>query len=355
MIGQRLKIARAAAGLSLRDLEGAIDNRVTAQAIGKYERNEDMPSSAVLSVLADALKVSEDYLLASEDLVLDGVEFRKKQIASKREEAFVEGQTLHLIERYLTIEEVLGLASVEWDRPREAPYPIKEVSDAEFAARAIRVHWGLGIDPIPNLAELLEERGIKVLSSTLTDIDGLTAKVRRKSGAPIPVIVVNATAWAERKRFTLAHELGHMLVECTPGVKAEDVANRFAGAFLMPVEALWREIGKHRTMISMGELLALKQLFGVSIQAITYRCHNLGIISGAAYKQLFQVFNQNGWRKPPYKEPGAIDPAKEEPKRMERLCFRALTEGVISESKAAELLGLSVRELTRRMDEPVAG
>src|SRR4051794_40064010 len=118
----------------------------------------------------------------------------------------------------------------------------------------------------------------------------------------------------------------------------------------MPAEALWREIGKHRTMISMGELLALKQLFGASIQAITYRCRTLGIIGETAYKQLFQIFNQNGWRKLPYKEPGAIDPVKEEPKRMERLCFRALAEGVISESKAAELLGLSVRELTRRMD-----
>ena len=49
------------------------------------------------------------------------------------------------------------------------------MADAENAARDIRVHWGLGIDPIPNLSELLEERGIKVLSAELTDIDGLTA------------------------------------------------------------------------------------------------------------------------------------------------------------------------------------
>ena len=108
-------------------------------------------------------------------MVLDGVEFRKKQIASKREEAFVQGQTLHLLERYLTIEQVLGLVGVDeiGTAPREGPYPIKEVADAENAARAIRVHWGLGIDPIPNLSELLEGRGIKVLSAELTDIDGL--------------------------------------------------------------------------------------------------------------------------------------------------------------------------------------
>jgi transcriptional regulator with XRE-family HTH domain len=85
MIGQRLRLARAAAGLSLRDLEAKINKLVSAQAIGKYERDEDMPSSHVLSALADALNVSEDYLLASDEMVLDGVEFRKAEITSKKE------------------------------------------------------------------------------------------------------------------------------------------------------------------------------------------------------------------------------------------------------------------------------
>jgi len=352
MIGQRLKLARAASGLSLRELQEAIQNRVTAQAIGKYERNEDMPSSGVLIALSRALGVSEDYVLATDELVLDGVEFRKKSIASKREEAFVEGRALHLLERYLILEDVLGLASVVWDRPRDAPYPVHAVADAENAARAIRIHWGLGIDPIPNLAELLEECGIKVLSVDLSDIDGLTARVRRKGGDPIPVIVVKENIWAERKRFTLAHELGHMLMDIRPGVNSEAAANRFAGAFLMPVEALWREIGKQRTMISLGELLGLKELFGASFHAIVYRCHDLKIIGDAVCRRLFQAFNEKGWRKPPYQEPGAIPAAAEQPRRMERLCFRALAEGLISESKAAEVLGISVRELSQRMDQP---
>ena len=70
MIGQKLKVARVAAGLSLRDLSEVIEGRVTAQAIGKYERDEDMPSSGVLFALAQALKGSEDYLLSDEALVL---------------------------------------------------------------------------------------------------------------------------------------------------------------------------------------------------------------------------------------------------------------------------------------------
>jgi hypothetical protein len=67
---------------------------------------------------------------------------------------------------------------------------------------------------------------------------------------------------------------------------------------------------------------------------------------------MFQLFNQHGWRKPPYKEPGARDPSEEQPRRMVRLCFRALTEGALSEPKVAEILGISVRSLTELMDRP---
>jgi Zn-dependent peptidase ImmA (M78 family) len=354
MIGQRLKTARVASGLSLRDLEASIGNRVTAQAIGKYERNESMPSSGVLIALAAALGVSEDYLLSPDELVLKGVEFRKKEIASKREEAFVEGRTLHLLERYLAVEDALGLASVVWDRPREAPYPVRAVTDAENAARALRTHWGLGIDAIPSMVELLEERGIKVLSIELGDIDGLTANVRRKNGESVPVIVVKKSAWAERKRFTLAHELGHMVMDVPPAI-TEKAAHHFAGAFLMPAEALWGEIGKRRTSISLGELLHLKQLFGASFQCIAYRCRDLQIIGEPTFRSLFKIFAQRGWRSPPYLEPGAIDPKEEEPKRLKRLCFRALAEGVVGEARAAELIGVSVRDLARLMDEPAEG
>lgn len=353
MIGQRLKLARAAAGMSLRDLQAQIGNRVTAQAIGKYERNESMPSSGVLIALCAALGVTEDYLLGDQELVLDGVEFRKKAITSQREEAQVQAQVLHLFERYLMIEELLGL-SVEWDKPREAPYPIHNETEAEGAASSLRAHWGLGSDPIPSLVELLEERGIKVLSIKADKIDGLTARVLRPNRPGLPVIVINSTDWAERKRFNLAHELGHMVVEVGQHVDAERVAHRFAGAFLMPAEALWSEVGKHRTSVSLAELARLKKIFGASFQAITYRCKNLGIFGDALVRALFNEFTRRGWRSPPYKEAGALSPESEEPSRLKALCYRAVAEGAISESKAAELLGVSVHELNRRMDDPEA-
>ena len=352
MIGRRLKLARSAEGLSLRGLEGAIDNLVTAQAISKYERDEAMPGSGVLIALASALGVAVDYLVGDPDLVFEGVEFRRQGIASKREKAKIEAKVLGLLERYLTVEKLLGLPSVEWDKPREAPFPVEvSVVEADRGARALRAHWGLGIEPVGSLVQVLEDRGIKVLSSALSGVDGLVARVRKGGGHPVPVVVVNGAACGERQRFTIAHELGHMVLSPGRRVDAEQAANRFAGAFLMPAEALWSEVGKRRHAIGLGELFHLKLLFGVSAQALARRCRDLGIFGPTLYKRLSREFGLRGWSKPPFKEP-LSDRHDERPRRFERLCLRALAEGVVTEPKAAELLNVTVVELRRRMEEP---
>jgi Zn-dependent peptidase ImmA (M78 family)/DNA-binding XRE family transcriptional regulator len=352
MIGKRLKLARAAAGLSLRDLAERIGNRVSAQQIGKYERDEDVPSSGVLIALGHALGVSVDYLVGDQEMVLEGVEFRKKQITSKKEQAQIQAKALHLIERYLMVEEILGLPSAEWDKPREAPFPVVEIGEADRAAQYLREHWNLGIDPIPNLVELLEDRGIKVLVvNSEENIDGLSAQVRRSRGEPVPVIVIRRGVHGERQRFNLAHELGHMVMEVQGDDKfREKAAHRFAGAFLMPAEALWSNVGRHRSSIGWSELFALKQLLGASVQAIAYRCGDLGIFPPSLSQKLFREFSRLGFRSGPNYEPDHLP--EEKAGRFDRLCYRALAEGAISEPKTAELLNITVRELNRRMEEP---
>jgi len=353
MLGRRLKLARNGTGLSLRALEGRIGKLVTAQAIGKYERDESMPSSNVLIALGKALDVSVDYLLGHSDVELDGIEFRKHKIALRRDQARVEAQVLHLLERYLEVEELLGLSSIEWSRPENSPYQIDSLDQAESAAEHLRESWGFGTgDPIPHkLPELLEEKGIKVLSVKLGErVFGLTANVNRPMKDPIPVVVVNSANWGERQRFTLAHELGHLVLDVPGSLDEEKASNRFAGAFLLPAEMLRSEIGAHRKSLSLGELFSLKDLFGVSAQAIAYRCFDLGIISNSLRQQLFRVFSERGWRSSPFKEPGAIDPGREKSDRFDRLVLRALSEEAISESKAAELLETSVRNLNRLFD-----
>ena len=351
MIGGRLKLARSAAGLSLRALEGRIGGRVTAQAIGKYERNESMPGSGVLIALARALGVSVEYLTSDRDLALEAVEFRKKPIARKSEETFVQAKVIDLLERYISIEQLLSLPSVEWDKPRGAPYPVVgDLSEVEQAAISLRTHWDLGRKPILSMVELLEECGVKVLALELSDIGGMTAYARRGGKNVDTVIVVNRRDSGERQRFTLTHELGHLVLAVDAKVDSEKAAQRFAGAFLMPADTVRTEIGRRRTSIGWSELFNLKRVFGVSVQAIVYRCRDLGIISDAVYKRLFRDMSRLGWRNPPYREPQRIE--AERPSRFERLCSRALAEKVISQAKAAELLGMSVGALHRWADEP---
>ncbi len=314
-----------------------------------------MPRSGVLLALTSALNVTEEHLLSEDHLVLQSVEFRKKPSTSVREEAAIEAKWIHLLERYLAIEDLLRLKNVDWEKPRSAPYPVLEIRDAKQAARSVREDWGLGNDPIPQLAALLEERGVKVLSLALENIDGLAARVRRKDQMAACVVVVNGGAWAERKRFTLAHELGHMVIDPAPSMSDEEIekaAYRFAGVFLMPADTFRAEMGSNRSSVFLGELAALKERFGVSYQAIAYRCKDLRILKRSTFVRLFKLFNNQGWRKPRYEELAALKPELEEPKRFEHLCYRALAENLIGESRVAKLLGITVRELGVRLDDP---
>lgn len=347
MIGSRLKLARAAAGLSLRDLEDALSSLVTAQAIGKYERDEMMPSSDVMLALAKALDVSVDYLLSPADVELLGVEFRKKELTSAKETAEVQARILSEVERYISIEHILAIELAHVFTEASRPV-LRALEDAEDAAQDLRKRWKLGGDPIPNLCEFLEEKGIKICALDLPDsVSGVQADVRAANGKHIPVIVLNRKHAGERQRFTLAHELAHLYLKFEGGIDREKACNRFAGAFLMPKEMLLREVGLRRTSIAIRELFQLKKRFGVSAQAIVYRCKDLGVFSQALYVELFKVFAANNWK---INEPVPL--SAEPPARFERLCFRALSEGFISEGKAAELLRVSVRKLEQLIDQP---
>ena len=346
MIGSRLKLARAAAGHSLRQLESHLGGLVTAQAIGKYERNEMMPSSTVLIALAKTLGVTEDYLLNPADVELVAVEFRKRKLTSVKESAEVRARILSEVERYLEIEAILAIDGR--NAPAVPTKTVRSIGDIERAAMWLRDEWNLGEDAIPNLCEFLEEKGVKVCALPLPEsVSGVQANVTSAADEVIQVIVVNANHPGERQRFTLAHELGHLCLKAAQGLDIEDACNRFAGALLMPRALLEREVGKRRSVIWLRELFELKLLFGVSAQAIAFRCRDLEIMNQRAVTDVFKIFSQKGWRKV---EPVPLD--RERPARFERLCLRALAEGLISESKASELLKKTAREVIASLNEP---
>jgi Zn-dependent peptidase ImmA (M78 family)/DNA-binding XRE family transcriptional regulator len=350
MIGNRLKRAREAAGLSLRDLEAVINNEVSAQAIGKYERDEMMPSSSVLLALAKALKVTAEYLLSTRELELCGVDFRKAPQAGVKEEKAVGAAVLDQVERYLELEELMPGTGPQWVELDKAEFMIDHIEAAERAADGLRAMWKLGIDPIQNLAELLEDKGIKVIALALPrNVSGSKAYVKVSKHPDVPIIVVNGGHNGERQRFTMAHELAHLVLR-SAGLDDKDqekAADRFAGAFLMAKDMLLKLLGGNRTSISLGEFVELKKIFKVSIACLVVRCSQVGVISKALYGRLFGQIKSLGWNDLGSDEPGKLEP--ELPQRMERLCLRAISEGAISLSKAAELLRVSVRDLDLRL------
>lgn len=350
MIGNRLKRARESAGLSLRELEARIQGKVSAQAIGKYERNEMMPGSSPLLALAQALNVAPDYLLNEREIELTGVDFRKAPQANAKEEKAVEASVLAQVERYLELEELMPHIDEEWTSPESDSFDITCLEDVEQAAESLRRLWSIGVDPIPLMAELLEEKGVKVIALELPEnVSGSKAFVQRPGHKNVPVIVVNQKHNGERQRFTLAHELAHLVLRFTAlnETEQEKAADRFAGAFLMAKEMMFRFLGESRTSISVGELAELKKIFKVSIAALIVRCRQLNIVSKATYGRMWGHIKDLGWNSSSSSEPNLL-PA-EVPQRMERMCLRAVAEGAISESRAAELLQIGVRDLDARL------
>jgi len=199
------------------------------------------------------------------------------------------------------------------------------------------------------VTELLEEKGIKVMHLELPDdVSGLTCMIERDSVASVPVIVVNSRHSIERRRLTLLHELAHRLVKASD-IDEEKAANRFASAFLMPALHLREQVGKDRAGFGVAELMVTKRLYAVSAAALLVRLRDLGIITQQTLAYAFQTFGRT-WRKT---EPQPITTTdalpRETPQRFQRLCYRALAEGLITISKASELLQKPVAAIDKEM------
>jgi len=329
-------------GFSLQDLSDILNNKVTRQALHKYEKGEVLPDSEMMELLCEALNVRPGYFSRETIVELGEVKFRKLVKYSSKEQNSVIEHTREILSRYLELEEIMGIKEVF-----QHPLPNSKVSNLEEVenfAIELRKEWELGTDPIFNVSELLEEKNVKIIEFEAGDaFDGLQTWVNDKE---IPVIVLNKAkleSKKDRKRFTIFHELGHLLLPVDPNIDEkteEQFCHRFASAMLLPKGAVIKELGERRNKISIQELGFLKEQYGISIQAIIYRLSDLEIISNNYKSYYYRYINQMGWKvDEPYKYEG-----KEESNRFDQLIFRALSEDIISMSKAASLKNMKLAE-----------
>jgi len=359
MFGDRLKLARKRAGLSLRDLADRLGHEVSAQAISKYEGGKMAPSSSVLVSLARALDVSLDFLMSNQVSELAGVEFRKYSGATGTNLARAQSTVIDEVERHLALDEILGLSSEDNELPKSRS-DVSSMEEVEAAADKLRGDWRLGNDPIPSMTSLLEDKGVKVITVDIPKkLSGFTGTVRRSSGkADLPVVVVSTQFTIERRRFTLAHELAHRIIgNAGGGLKPEKAMDRFAAAFLISADHLRAEVrGARDSLPPYDELVRLKHLYGVAAAAILMRLKDIGILSEATVTYAFQTYAR-AWRTA---EPRPLDPSGpfgklEKPTRFERSVYWALADRLISLPRAAELLVRPVSQIEIAMRGPALG
>ncbi len=341
--GQRLKAARKMAGMSQQALADATDKRVTKQAISKYEKGQMKPDGNNLLALANALNLGTGYFFRESTVNLSKIEFRKKSRLSQKEIDRIESRTLDFLERYIEIEEIVGQRAL-FNNPLQ-DFKIRSYNDVDAAAEKLRDEWDLGESPISNLMELLEDKGICIYEIEANDrFDGLSGFVGK-----IPVIILNASFELVRKRFTLAHELGHILLKfpkrevMEPRLK-EKMCHAFAGAFLLPNSAISNELFGKRQNIVEWELKKLKGIYGISLAAIMARAHHLKLITDSRYRRFCIHVNTMGWRQ---NEPGEYL-GKERANRFKQLIYYAVAENIVTMSKGAELLNVKLPQFRRK-------
>ena len=339
IVSQKIKQGRILNAMSLQSLADLAG--VSKQMISKYENGLSMPSSKILIRLAKSLNVKVDYFFALPSVELGEVNFRKRNSFSvKKVNALKENIKMRLSD-YLEIENILQIDN-SFDNPLKKK-KVNTLEEIEQVVKELRDDWEIGYDPVHNIIQLLEDKEIKVIEidEPQNNFDGLATIINEK----YPVIVVNKNFNVERKRFTLLHELGHLLLdlpECESKFE-EQICNRFASEFLLPKSMVLKEFGEGRDGISFKELEGVQLKYGISIRAIVYRLKDCNILSENSVANFYRRLNFN----PQLKQ--EIDAERfqtpEISNRYEQLVYRALSQELISASKAASLLKINLNEV----------
>lgn len=347
LFGQRLLLARNMAGLSLRNLSDKIGGVVSHTALAKYERGDMMPDSSLLIVLGRALNQKPGFFFRPMQPPIAEIKFRARQDkVGEKELLAIRRQAQDYFERYLEIENILGIAQA-FKNPLSG-LKMDGANGGEKAAAKVREVWQLGTQPLGNLVELLEANGIKIYEVPChPDFDGFSGWM---DGHPIITVGEHLDGQPTRKRHTLLHELGHLLLkDRLSGISEEKVVAQFAAALTIPKDKFVELLGGHRSSLSLEELIDIKAVWGISISSIAVRAHDLGLIAQATYRRFWDQWGSD-WKKKK-KEPGDDKyEGLEKSTRFSRLVHRAIAEGLITRSKAANILNVSLDDLRLQVE-----
>jgi Zn-dependent peptidase ImmA (M78 family) len=322
MISIRMRRARLAAGLTLDEVVEKLGHAITKAGLSKYERGKSTPSADFLAQLAKVLGVRTSHFLEEPSVRIEWIAFRKHSQLGRRKQDQIRAFAEKRVEAQLWLRAVLYPDEAPAKTPRT---PVSMPEDAERAADVVRKAWQLSDLPIESVTATFEDRGGVVVGwSDHNRFDGLSGWANGR----VLLVVLNHAFTDDRRRFDLAHELGHlsMKLEEVTSKEEEGLAHRFAAAFLVPADTARRELGSSRRSLDLEEIGLLKQKYGFSMQAWIRRAYDLGIISHGHYQRLNVLFRKRGWHR---HEPVEFH-GREEPTRFRLMARHALAEGLVS-------------------------
>lgn len=336
LVPATLQAARLAQGLSLSALGKEVG--ISAATLSRIENGSRAATDNEVESLVDYLRIPATALcrpLVSERLGLSGFYHRKLNRAGARAVSAIENQCLLNVVAIRELIEMIDLEcpqtvlTIDLDDAKGGP---------EEAANMIRLAWQIPRGPIQDLFAVVERAGCLVIHSDfgIPEMDALYQKVR---GVP-PIFWVNSRKPLDRVRWSLAHELGHLVLhEEAPidSAAAEAQANSFASAVLMPRSEFRSECP---TRLGIPELVEMKRRWRCSMQAIVRRAHDVGRITSHQYKSLNIEMSKNGWKK---REPYPI--AGETPRLLARAIGVCLRDLKLTEEELADRLACPVERV----------
>jgi Zn-dependent peptidase ImmA (M78 family)/transcriptional regulator with XRE-family HTH domain len=299
--GKRLSLARRMNRKPRAVLAAEVS--ISPAAITQFERGESRPTRSTLSEIALALGVPAEFFSLGrpiEQVPSTAAHFRSLRAtpAISRDQALafaeVSLSVIDLLEQYVDFPDV----NVPLHPLSESATP-DEIAEVAASTRA---ELEVGAGPVAHVVRLLEANGIVALRLPPT-VDARVDAFSTQAGSRPLVLLSLAKADRARSRFDSAHELGHLVMhpDEEPGSKTiETAAHRFASAFLAPTDELADDLPRR---VDWDALQIAKKKWGLSLSALAYRSHDIGLWGDAAYRRAMQQLSAQG-----YPEPGSLGP-----------------------------------------------
>lgn len=333
---QMITIARESRGLV--QLELAEKLQVSKPTAWRWENEEFGISNEVIEKLSKNLHYPVSFFYQKGEVLPLSLSYRKRNVVAAKIMSQIEA---NINIARLNLEQLLS--TIKFTDIKLPVLDVNKYGTPQECAKQLRKIWKLERGSIDNLAEILEQHGILLLNMNFDTerVDGRCVMVLDS----LPLIVTNKNLLGDRQRFTLAYELGHLVMHLyTSPAYDRDLsheANLFAAELLMPE----RDIKSDLQDLSLPKLGELKKKWKVSMQSLVYRATDLGLLTDNQKRYILQQFNNQNIRR---REPKELDILTEQYRLVRDTLTQYRTKQKLTVAKMASFLHLEQDDFLER-------